>query len=62
MYRSNYDKPEIVGLLDIGSAKICCAIVERTWPAGYGAPPAVRVLGIAHAASRPAWSSISTRP
>ena len=48
MSRSSYDKPEVVGLLDIGSAKVCCAIVERSWPAGLNALPALRVLGVGH--------------
>lgn len=52
MPRNQFDRPEIVGLLDIGSAKICCAIVERSWPAGLHAPPALRVLGIGHQRSR----------
>ncbi len=52
MSRSNYDKPEIVGLLDIGSAKVCCAIVERNWPAGVNALPALRILGVGHQRSR----------
>ncbi|MBU2533884.1 MAG: cell division protein FtsA [Alphaproteobacteria bacterium] len=46
--RSSFDRPEIVGLLDIGSAKVCCAIVERSWPAGLNALPAMRILGVGH--------------
>jgi len=52
MSRISYDKPEVVGLLDIGSAKVCCAIVERSWPAGLNAPPALRVLGVGHQRAR----------
>ena len=52
MSTSQYSKSEILGLLDIGSDKICCAIVERSWPAGYGALPAIRVLGMGHQKSR----------
>ncbi|MGI9480039.1 MAG: cell division protein FtsA [Hyphomicrobiaceae bacterium] len=52
MSRSNYQRPEVVGLLDIGSAKVCCAIVERSWPAGFNAPPALRVLGVGHQRAR----------
>lgn len=52
MPRQSYDKPEVVGFLDIGSAKICCVIAERSWPAGFNAPPAVRILGAGHQRSR----------
>jgi cell division protein FtsA len=52
MSRSSYDKTEIVGLLDIGSSKVCCAIVERSWPAGFNAAPAMRVLGVGHQRSQ----------
>lgn len=52
MSHGSYDKPEVVGLLDIGSAKVCCAIVERSWPAGFNAPPALRVLGLGHQRAR----------
>lgn len=52
MSRSNFDKSEIIGLLDIGSAKVCCAIIERSWPAGRNALPAVRVLGVGHQRSQ----------
>ena len=45
-------KSEILGLLDIGSAKICCAIVERSWTAGFNALPALRLLGVGHQKSR----------
>ncbi|MFT7575374.1 MAG: cell division protein FtsA [Alphaproteobacteria bacterium] len=52
MSRHSYDKPEVVGFLDIGSAKVCCVIAERSWPAGHNAPPAVRILGVGHQRSR----------
>jgi cell division protein FtsA len=52
MSRISHDKAEIIGLLDVGSAKVCCAIVERCWPMGFNAPPAVRVLGVGHQRSR----------
>ncbi len=46
--RNATTQPEVIGLLDVGSAKVCCAIVERSWPAGLTAPPKVRVLGVGH--------------
>lgn len=52
MTRIGIEKPEIVGLLDIGSSKVCCAIVERSFPGGRHAPPALRVLGVGHQRSR----------
>jgi cell division protein FtsA len=48
----SYDKPEVLGLLDIGSDKISCAIVERSFPTGLGTPPALRVLGVGHQRSQ----------
>jgi len=47
-----YDKAEVVGLLDVGSAKVGCAIVERSFPAGIQAPPIVKVLGVGQQRSR----------
>ena len=52
MTRISSERPEILGLLDIGTAKVTCLIVERAWPAGLNAPPALRVLGIGHQRSR----------
>ena len=51
MSRSN-NKSEIVGLLDIGSEKVACAIIERSFPAGFNAPPAFNVLGVGHQCSQ----------
>ena len=36
----------IIGLLDLGSSKICCAIVERTEPAGPDGAAQLRLLGL----------------
>ena len=48
MVRSHNERTEIVGLLDVGTAKVTCLIVERAWTAGHDALPAVRVLGVGH--------------
>lgn len=52
MSRNAYEKQEIVGLLDIGSSKVCCAIVARSFPAGFNAAPAITVIGAGHQRSR----------
>lgn len=44
----HYEKPEIVGFLDVGTANVTCAIVERSFPVGLTAPPILRVLGVGH--------------
>ena len=48
MSRSHNERTEIVGLLDVGTAKVTCLIVERAWTAGHDALPAVRVLGVGY--------------
>lgn len=48
MTRSYSERPEIVGLVDVGTAKVTCLIAERHWQAGHDALPAVRVLGVGH--------------
>ena len=50
--RNPNSRSEIVGLLDIGSSKICCLIVERAWPQGSNSAPALRVLGVGHQRSQ----------
>ena len=52
MSRNSCSQTEVVGLLDIGSSKVCCMIVERSFPAGFNAPPAMRILGVGHQRSR----------
>jgi cell division protein FtsA len=44
---------EAVGLLDIGTSKVCCLIIARNAAGGDATePPATRVLGIGHQRSR----------
>jgi len=40
--------PQVIGLLDIGSSKVCCVIVERTFSGKETWPSEMRVLGIGH--------------
>jgi len=47
-----YGKSEVLGLLDIGSDKISCVIVERSFPTGFNTAPALRVLGVGHQRSQ----------
>jgi cell division protein FtsA len=50
--RHREPRAEIIGLLDIGSSKVCCLIVERVIDPANARPPALRVLGMGHQRAR----------
>ncbi|MCB1509440.1 MAG: cell division protein FtsA [Hyphomicrobiaceae bacterium] len=50
--RSREHRPEVLGVIDIGSSKITCIISERTTPADGAAGPQFRVLGVGFQRSR----------
>lgn len=50
--RHREPRSETIGLLDIGSSKICCLIVARSTTPGEATPADVRVLGMGHQRAR----------
>ena len=48
MAREANSRSDIVGLLDLGTSKVCCFIVERVWAPNSQVPSVLHVLGIGH--------------